>query len=199
MHRCSRVKAIFASSFLDIEPLGASHKKLRAAFFCGVEPLDRYLKEQAGQDSQSRQALPFVLVSKDGQRIAGYYTLGSYGIPYDGVPEELVKQLKLRRYEVIGATILGRLARDLTFKGQGIGGLLLADALKRALIGSRTIAASVGVIVDAKDEKAARFYKDYGFFSAFPDTERRLFMRMETIEQLYPQVLAELTPPSASS
>ena len=103
----------------------------------------------------------------------------------DDIPPELMKQLRNPRYKVIGATLLGRLARDVAFKGQGLGELLLLDALKRALYGSRTIAASVGVIVDAKDEKAQRFYNEYGFFAPFPDTPRRLFLRMETIEALF--------------
>lgn len=188
-----RVSAISASSpFLDIEPLGEAHKPLRAAFSCGVEALDRYLKQQASQDVARGVALPFVLVSQD-NRLAGYYTLGSYGMRADDIPPELMKQLCNPRYDVIGATLLGRLARDVSFKGQGIGEVLLADALKRALHGSRTVAASVGVIVDAKNEKAQRFYSDYGFFAPFPDTPRRLFLRMETIEELFPP-----PPPSSS-
>ncbi|MGA8028406.1 MAG: hypothetical protein WB992_14780, partial [Bryobacteraceae bacterium] len=135
-------------------------------------------------------ALPFVLVSRD-NRLAGYYTLGSYGLRSDDIPPVLLKQLRLPRYDVIGATLLGRLARNLNFKGQGIGEVLLIDALKRALHGSRTVAASVGVIVDAKDEKAQRFYSEYGFFAPFPDTPRRLFMRMETITELFPPSPAE--------
>lgn len=157
---------------------------MRATFSCGVEALDRYLKEQASQDAKRGVALPFVLVSQD-RRLAGYYTLASYGIRADDIPAELTKQLRLPRYDVIGATLLGRLARDLSFAGQGVGELLLVDALKRALYGSRTIAASVGVIVDAKDERAQRFYSKYGFLAPFPDTPRRLFLRMETIEQLF--------------
>lgn len=126
-----------------------------------------------------------------GGRIAGYYTLSSYGIRSDDIPQEQVKQLHLPRYRVIGATLLGRLARDLTFKGQGIGQILLLDAMKRTLDGSRTIAASTGLVVDAKNDKAVRFYSEYGFFAPFPDTYRRLFMRMETIagllDKFFPQ------------
>jgi predicted GNAT family N-acyltransferase len=169
--------------FHHIEPLGEKHSKLRAAFSCGSEPLDRYLKQQASQDARKRVALPYVLISVD-ERIAGYYTLSADNVRVDDLPPELVKQLKLPRYPVIGATLIGRLARDLSFKGQGLGELLLVNALKVALATSRKIA-SVGVIVDAKDEKAHHFYREFGFI-AFPETTGRLFMRMDTIEQLYP-------------
>ena len=127
-----------------------------------------------------------------GGRIAGYYTLSSYGIRSDDIPQEQVKKLHLPRYNVIGATLLGRMARDLTFKGKGIGQLLLLDAMKRALDGSRTIAASTGLVVDAKNDKAVSFYSEYGFFAAFPDTPRRLFMRMETIAELLHKVFPQL-------
>jgi GNAT superfamily N-acetyltransferase len=183
MPNCSGSRGISEPQFRVIEPLGERHKKLRAAFSCGSALLDRYLKEQASQDARKRAAVPYVLVSQD-NRIAGYYTLSSDNFRLDDLPAELVKQLKLPRYPVLGATLIGRLARDLSFRGQGIGELLLADALKRALEASRLIA-SVAVVVDAKDDNAHRFYSDFGFIP-FPETKSRLFMRMETIEQLYP-------------
>ncbi len=181
-------RGISESQFREIEPLGEKHKHLRAAFSCGSAPLnsglDRYLKEQASQDLKKRAAVPYVLVSED-DRIAGYYTLSSDNFRLDDLPPELVKQLKLPRYPVLGATLIGRLARDLWFQGQGIGGLLLADAIKRALGASRNIAA-VAVVVDAKDDHAYRFYSGFGFIP-FPETRNRLFIRMETIEQLFPR------------
>ncbi len=155
-----------------------------------MEPLDRYLRQQASQDAKKRVAVPYVLVSED-NRIAGYYTLSSDNIRVDDLPPELVKQLKLPRYPAIGATLIGRLARDLSFRGQGIGELLLVDALKVALAMSRRIA-SAAVVVDAKDDNAGRFYAGFGFM-AFPETRRRLFLPMQTIENLFPTPSADTT------
>jgi predicted GNAT family N-acyltransferase len=165
---------------LNIEPLGAKHDTLRAAFSCGVEPLDRYLKQQAGQDARKRVAVPYVLVSAD-NRIAGYYTLSSTNIRIDDLPDALVKQLKLPGYPAFGATLIGRLARDVSFRGQGVAELLLTDALKVSLTMSKQIA-SVAVVVDAKDDNAVRFYSNFGFM-AFPEMTNRLFLKMETIDQ----------------
>jgi predicted GNAT family N-acyltransferase len=125
-----------------------------------------------------------VLVTTD-SRIAGYYTLSSTSIRLDDLPDELVKRLKLPRYPGVGATLIGRLARDLSFKGQGIGELLLADALKVALAVSRKIA-SAGVVVETKDEHARRFYSEFGF-TGFTETGNRLLLRMEAIEKLFPE------------
>jgi predicted GNAT family N-acyltransferase len=161
-----------------------------------VEPLDRYLKEQASQDAKKRAAVPYVLVTVEG-RIAGYYTLSSDNIRLDDIPGELVKKLNLPRYPFIGATLIGRLARDLAFRGQGIGELLLADAVKRALEMSKHIA-SAAVVVDAKDERARCFYGEFGFI-AFPETANRLFLPMRTIEQLFPVPSSPSSQTSSSS
>ena len=138
------------------------------------------MRQQAGQDARKRVAAPYVLLSEDG-RIAGFYTLSAETIRGDDLSPDLVKKLKLPRYDVFPATLIGRLARDLSFKGQGLGNTLLADALHLALETSKTIA-SLAVLVDAKDENARRFYSDFGFLS-FPGTASRLFIPMQTIQQ----------------
>jgi ribosomal protein S18 acetylase RimI-like enzyme len=167
-------------SGFHVEPLGRDHD--RTAFSCEAPSLERYLKEQAGQDARKNVAAPFVLLSAEGQ-IAGYYTLSATILRSDDLPPELLRKLKLPRYPELPATPLGRLARHSSFRGQGIGELLLLDALRRAFRMSTEIA-SLAVIVDAKDERACGFYRDYGFV-AFPASANRLFLRMETIGQLF--------------
>jgi predicted GNAT family N-acyltransferase len=169
-----------SQSGFRIEPLG-NHN--RAAFSCGVEVLDRYLREQAGQDARRKAAMPFVLMTGE-NRIAGYYTLSANIILAEDLPVETVKKLKWPRYPELPVTLIGRLARDSVFRGQGIGELLLIDALKRALTTSAQVA-SLAVVVDAKDEEARRFYSTYGFLS-FPDERKRLYLPMKTIEKLLP-------------
>jgi len=57
-----------------IEPLARHHN--RAAFSCGNEALDRYLKEIARQDARRHVAAPFVLIEQSSPKtILGYYTL----------------------------------------------------------------------------------------------------------------------------
>ena len=159
-------------------PLGDQHN--RAAFSCGVEALDLYLHKQARQDTRKRAAVAFVATA-DGKTAAGYYTLSQYAIQLDAVPEEIAK--KLPKYPMVPATLVGRLAVSTEFRGQRLGELLLMDALQRSLVLSEQ-AASAGVIVDAKDESARSFYKKYGFLD-LPRVERRLFLPMGTVAQLF--------------
>ena len=156
-----------------VEPLGQDHD--RAGFSCGNASLDRYLKDQAGQDLRRGCAMPFVLVqARGGASILGYYTLSSYGIDVGELPADVVK--KLPRYPLIPATLLGRLAVDRRYQGQGIGEFLLMDALRRAF--------AAVVVVDANDASATKFYRRLGFV-AFPSITGRLFLPMKAIAGLF--------------
>lgn len=141
--------------------------------------LDRYLQEQAGQDMRRRVAAPFVLHDLEAGRIAGYYTLAATSLQLDELPQEMRK--KLPRYPLLPATLLGRLAVDERYKGQGLGTFLLLNALRRSL---ESEIASMAVVVDAKDDQAKAFY-EYHQFIVFPTMQRRLYLPMVTIAKLF--------------
>jgi predicted GNAT family N-acyltransferase len=160
-----------------IEALGGQHN--RADFSCGVEPLDRYLQKQAGQDVNKRVAAVFVL-TPDGTTIAGYYTLSAHVVNLADLPANIAS--KLPRYPNVPATLLGRLAVSTNFRGQGIGQLLLLDALKRILASTRDVASAM-VVVDAKDDTAVNFYLRHDFLP-LPEHPKRLFYPVKSIEKL---------------
>jgi GNAT superfamily N-acetyltransferase len=142
----------------SIVPLDDSHD--RRSFSSGVEPLDRYLQVQAGQNQRRRVAAVFVLPDPAQSRIAGYYTLSAFSAAGQALPEGLQK--KLPKYGQIPCPLLGRLAVDLAYGGRGVGEHLLVDALQGALLHSNEIA-SWAVMVDARDDAARRFYSKCGF------------------------------------
>lgn len=155
-----------------LAPLDAAHD--RTAFNSDSAPLNCYLREQVAQDVRRRVAACFVALA-DGQRIAGYYTLASASLLLADLPASTSK--KLPRYPTVPAVRMGRLAIDQAFKGQGLGGALLADALDRA---ARAEIAAYALMVDAKDESAADFYRHHGFI-ALPDSPRTLFLPLATV------------------
>jgi GNAT superfamily N-acetyltransferase len=126
-------------------------------------------------------AVPFVLLSEEGQ-IAGFCTPSADNIRSDDLPPELIGKLKLPRYDAFPAMLIGRLAHDQSFKAQGVGAILLADALQVALEIGRTIA-SVAMLVAAKDKDARVFYSKFGFLP-FPETVNWLFIPMRTVAEL---------------
>ncbi len=163
---------------VTVEPLGRQHD--RTAFHCGSEALDRYLKHQARQDADKRVAAPFVAVNQPDTRVRGYYTLSASVLTLVDLPDELAH--KLPRYPQLHVTLLGRLAVDQSAKGQGLGEHLLLDALRRSLAHADRIAA-MAVVVDARDEAAAAFYRHYGFLTLQAQPSR-LFVPMRLVTQL---------------
>lgn len=161
------------------EPLNSRHRK--SDFSCGKELLDTYLHKQANQDIKRKLAACFVVADPETNLIKGYYTLSNNSIPLEIVPGEIRKKLP-GSYEAIPTTLLGRLAIDHTFQGQGIGKLILVDALKRSYELSKTIG-SFAVVVDPIDQEAENFYQKYGFIK-LPDSGK-MFLPMKTIGQLF--------------
>ncbi len=160
-------RAPFSLALLD-----ATHD--RTTFRSDSEPLNRYLREQVTQDIRRRVAACFVAIT-DEQRIAGYYTLASASILLVDLPTNMSK--KLPRYPTVPAVRMGRLAVDRAFKGQGLGGALLADALDRA---ARSEIAAFALFVDAKDKVATNFYQHHGFI-ALPNSPRSLFLPLSIV------------------
>jgi len=145
-----------AKSPFHLEALSEAHN--RAAFRCGVESLDRYFREQATQDIRRRMSNCFVAVERTSGNVAGFYTLATSGVSSTELPPSIIKRLP--RYQLIPAIQLGRLAVDLQYRGRNVGAGLLADA---ALRSARADAAAFTLLVDAKDESAAAFYRKHGF------------------------------------
>ncbi|UEM03513.1 GNAT family N-acetyltransferase [Skermanella rosea] len=163
------------SSDLRIGLLESQHD--RAGFTCGVESLDLYLKNHASQDLRRKANGVFILSGATGpSRILGFYTLCATAIPQGAVPDEARKHVP--RYPLVSATLIGRLAVAKERQGQGLGAVLLADALRRAYGSAGTVGSSM-VVVDALDDNAARFYASHGFIR-LPDSPR-LVLPMRSI------------------
>ena len=154
-------------SFL-IEQLGPSHD--RTEFTCGVDALDRYFRERAGQDVRRRATACFVAREIAADRIAGFYTLAAGGVLLAQMPLRLAKRLP--RYPTVPVARMGRLAVDLDYHGRKLGGALLWDAIERA---GRSEVAVYALVVDAKDGQAESFYLHHGFV-AFGESSRSLIL-----------------------
>ena len=149
-------------------------------FNCGNEALNRYLTVQAGQDMRKKLSVCFVLNDDYTRDLIGYYTLSSYSINADSIPNT-IKVRAPRNYTKIPATLIGRLAVDLKFQGKGLGEFVLMNALERANDASLKIA-SFAVIVDPIDKAAVDFYSLYGFVKC--KDGQQMILSMKTIAAL---------------
>jgi len=162
-------------SNLVIEPLNSSHD--RPGFHCGETTLDDYIRKQAKQDVKRRISRVFVATeAANSDTILSYYTLSTLSIELNQLPEDLAR--KLTRHPIPTA-LLGRLAVSQAAQGHGVGSILLADALKRALAVSDEIAI-YAMVVDAIDGGAQRFYEQFGFMP-LSQGSRRLFLPLKSI------------------
>lgn len=157
---------------IKLEPLTGNHDRI--GFDCGVEPLNVWLKQTALQHQSKGISRTFVAIPNDDEAlqtyqslgydaigsptILGFYALASAFILIEDLPQALAKRYPRQ----IPVTRLGRLAIRADLQGQGLGQLLLADAISRARNAAQAVG-SAGIVVDAKDDGAARFYQHHGF------------------------------------
>jgi ribosomal protein S18 acetylase RimI-like enzyme len=161
------------------EPLGPQHD--RTGFSCGNASLDDFIRTKARKENELGYCAVFVLAEAPlSPVIAGYHTLSAHSVALDGI--DAASRKKLPRYPIVPTTLIGRLARDTRFRGQGIGALLLMDALKRALHSAGQVGAHA-VTVDAIDDAALGFYRRYGFQSLVGHGHR-LYLPMAAIARL---------------
>lgn len=135
----------------------------RDRFDCGETALNEFLARQAGQQQRKDFGKTYVALAEGEDAIAGFVTLSAGQVATTDLPA----QLKLPRYPVPILRV-GRLAVDKRFQGQGVGRDLLAFALRLALDFSERVGL-YAVVVDAKDERAATFYRRLGFCPTLDD------------------------------
>jgi GNAT superfamily N-acetyltransferase len=157
--------------------LSKSHD--RTTFDCGRAILNDWLRDRAGQFDRRDLARTFVATRVGQVVVLGYYAISTHRVLCDTLPTAEAKGLPRLDVPVV---LLARLAVDLRVQRQGLGQLLLVDALKRAVRISEQIGIRA-VEVDAIDEDIRSFYLKYGFRS-LSDDPRHLFMPMHEIRRL---------------
>lgn len=151
-----------------IQRLSREHE--RSGFDCGQPSLNEWLQLRAGQFERKDLARTFVAIRSHETAVRGYYALATHQVRYEALPAEQAKGLPNIDVPVV---LIGRLAVDRSAQGQGLGSLLLLDALRRV----QQISNQVGiraVEVDALDEGARRFYLRFGFMSLRDDPQHLL-------------------------
>ena len=143
------------------------------AFDCGEPALNDWLKQRALKN-ESRFSRTYVVC--DGNRVVAYVCIAA------GAVERAAAPGKLRRNapDSVPVSIIGRLAVDRDYAGRRLGADMLADALRRIALASRSIGIGA-VMVQAKDEQAKRFYLACAEFQEFPEDSRTLFLPIETV------------------
>ncbi len=159
------------------EPIAKKHD--RASFDCGEPALNEFLRRHARQSHDKGAAKTFLAISKaDGKTILGFYSLCPASLAYARAPEIVRKGLARHDVPVFR---LGRLAVNLPFQGQGLGGQLILAAGRRCLLAAAEVG-GVALLIDAKDERAAQWYASYGAAS-LADAPLSLLLPLATVQK----------------
>jgi GNAT superfamily N-acetyltransferase len=152
-------------------PLTVEHDL--SVFDCGEAALNDWLRHRALKN-ESRFSRTYVVC--EGSRVVAYFCISA------GAVERAAAPGKVRRNapDTIPVSVIGRLAVSRDHAGKGLGADILADALRRIAIASKTIGMGA-VMVHAKDEAAKRFYMRCAEFIEYPDDSRTLFLPIETV------------------
>ncbi|MSO20723.1 MAG: GNAT family N-acetyltransferase [Acidobacteria bacterium] len=158
------------------EPIGKKHD--RESFDCGDESLNEFLRRHARKSHKRGGEKTFLAIDDtDRKTILGCYSLSPASIQYARTPE--IARRGLARHDVPGFR-LARLAVNRNHQGKGLGGQLLLAAGRRCLLAAQEVGGVV-LVIDAKNDRAARWYASYGAISLL-DTSLTLLLPLETIE-----------------
>jgi GNAT superfamily N-acetyltransferase len=136
------------------EPLAAKHQL--EAFTSGVAPLDEWLKRRARRNEAEGASRTFVTCA--GSRVVGYYSLAAASV----LREAATSKVRRNMPDPVPAVLIGRLAVDKAWRGQGLGADLLRDAVLRIVGAAGTVGARA-IIVHAISAEAKAFYERHGF------------------------------------
>ena len=148
-----------------------------AQFDSGEPVLDDWLRRRAARNEASGASRTYVACA--GKRVAGYFSLAVGAVAHEESPGRVRRNMP----DPVPVMILGRLAVDREFQGQGIGSGLLRDALLRTLHAAE-IAGIRAVLVHAISDRARRFYEAGGFRPS-PVNPMTLMVTLAEVERIF--------------
>lgn len=159
----------------SIQIIPFSRQVSREDFDCGNEILDTWLKRFAGQNESRFRSRTFFAIDQDSNQLLGYYTSVfttlEAGVRVAGMPVSNYKK---------PAFLIARLAVDRLIQNEGVGTILLIDALRKAIQASDAAGLEV-VVVDAIDSNAVSFYARFGF-TRFDADSNRMYLSMISLQ-----------------
>lgn len=146
-------------------------------FDCGEPSLNEWIRSRALKNETTGASRTFVTIEAESGSVAGYYCLSASALALEDAPGRVKRNMP----SPIPIILIGRLAVDERFKGQGLGASLLQDAVLKGIEASRLLGARA-FVVDALNEDAERFYRKFGFELMPPDAKRAMFLLISDAE-----------------
>lgn len=151
-----------------------------SGFDCGNASLNDWLTATAKKSAKSGAARTYVSLSVETGKVAAYYCLAAGSVARARAKGQLARNSP----DPVPVIVLGRLAVALDFQTQGIGKVLIADALNRSVAAAEQIGARA-IVVNPIDAAAADYYQQRGF-SRLPKDPGTLYMTISSIRAILP-------------
>ena len=168
-----------------IEPFDASRHD-RAGFICGIASVDNNFRKTANKLAQADNVRFYVMTSSDGALI-GFYAINAHAVDYRDLPKKFARARPAHGW--IPAAYIAMIGRDRRYAGQGFGGDLLVDALRRIQRAAVPLGIAV-VMLDVLDcgdpgrlARRKALYESYGFLP-LPSNPLRLFLPLSIVNEL---------------
>jgi GNAT superfamily N-acetyltransferase len=158
------------------QPLRPEHNL--ADFDSGEAVLDDWLRKNALHNEAQGASRTYVVCEHKSLRVAAYYSLATGAVLRSATPGAVRRNMP----EPIPVMVLGRLAVDQNWQGQGVGKGLLCDAVLRTLQAAE-IAGIRALLVHALSVEAKQFYERCGF-QASPIDPLILMMRLSEASRI---------------
>lgn len=165
-------------SLSDIRIMTLSPDFDRTRFDCGVPSLNEYLAKYARQNEENHLTRTRIALDPAVGCIAGYYTTGFATVTFEEIPE---RGLPKKYPFTVG--LLAQLAVDKDFQGQGLGRLLLFDALAR-FEQADSLSAIPAVVLDLREPSLRSYYERLGFVNCGSTAPQRMYLLMKTIAKM---------------
>ncbi|WP_254513394.1 GNAT family N-acetyltransferase [Anatilimnocola floriformis] len=149
----------------------------RKAFSCGQVDVDVWLKTKALQHQDKRLSVTKVLLAQNA--IAGFYTLATGQVDFGDLPTSIAKGLPRRALPV---AVLAWLGISSQVQGQGLGRILLSQALLDCHTAGQTFAFTA-VVLDCVNDQAKAFYQRFDF-QEVPGRPYRLYLSAAELASL---------------
>lgn len=149
----------------------------RTAFDCGRPSLNNWFRQRARANQAAGVSRTNVLCDPDSGVVVAYVTLSAGQIERAFLP----KPHQRNKPDPVPVTLLGQLAIDVRYQGQGHARSLLLFALRTSVRVSMEIG-SFGVITHPIDDAVRGFYRRWGFEDLPGDPRGAMIVRIVDLE-----------------
>ena len=163
---------------VKIEPLRREHQ--RGAFLCTNQTIQNYCRNNARRDNDAYKVRVYVACEEGSLDVLGYHYLSLTSYKVGRLDDSADK--KFERVDAVPAVYLGMIGVHDHVVRQGIGKLLMRDAMLR-VVSIADLAGTYALTLDALDEELVAYYRDqFGFQSFKAGSGLEMFLPLLTIK-----------------